>query len=482
MIIADDAATAGRELEAALERVSQRVVAEQLCVLDNSIGFSVSRLVLTKFQLLRAAAPKEAEVVTESEPVFEPERPLALAAHASGTTGEVFDAVRETVSRSELTFRRSERLEATSAQRKPRRDARKTSVGAMTSLPCDRRRKSWCSAAAEERTLGPARESLDSPFEQIAELLDDPSAEVREKAVRDLYEMDPDQAATLVNDALRDGSPEERRRIGSALADSGLLYEAIDDLMAENHESCYGAFSLLFLVAKAGVVEPLSSVIEKHPSLDLSLAVIQAARVEWRTGSRLNLATLSRQTPHSLPNCNPPPPKPSLNSPQSASHKVTQTQMLANTISVLFVLLLSPPLLFNPCVSNFIRNTNPRVISRPRSTPSCSGLNDGAKDQVLLGITGSGKTFTIASVIRTHAAFDARAGAQQDTRRAALSGVSHRSFPRTRSSISSLTTTTTSPKPTFPPPTSTSKKKRSSTKRSIACGCRRRARCSNAAT
>jgi HEAT repeat protein len=114
-----------------------------------------------------------------------------------------------------------------------------------------------------------------TPFEQIAGLLDDPSPAIREKAVRDLYEMDPDQAATLVNDALRDGSPEERRRIGSALADSGLLYEAIDDLMAENHGNCYSAFSLLFLVAKAGVVEPLSSVIEKHPSLDLSLAVIR---------------------------------------------------------------------------------------------------------------------------------------------------------------------------------------------------------------
>jgi HEAT repeat protein len=114
-----------------------------------------------------------------------------------------------------------------------------------------------------------------SPFEQIAELLDDASAEVRQKAVRDLYEMDPDQAATFVNNALRDGSPEERRRIGSALADSGLLYEAIDDLMAEDHENCYSAFSLLFLVAKAGVVEPLSAVIEKHSSLDLSLAVIR---------------------------------------------------------------------------------------------------------------------------------------------------------------------------------------------------------------
>jgi hypothetical protein len=54
-----------------------------------------------------------------------------------------------------------------------------------------------------------------------------------------------------------------------------LLYEAIDDLMAEDHQNCYSAFSLLFLVAKAGIVEPLSAVIEKHPSLDLSLAVIR---------------------------------------------------------------------------------------------------------------------------------------------------------------------------------------------------------------
>lgn len=81
MIVAEDAATAGRELEAALERVSQRVVAEHLCVLDGSIGFSVSRLVLTKFQLLRTKAPKEAEVVTEPEPEFEPpSAPLTLAA------------------------------------------------------------------------------------------------------------------------------------------------------------------------------------------------------------------------------------------------------------------------------------------------------------------------------------------------------------------------------------------------------------------
>jgi len=111
---------------------------------------------------------------------------------------------------------------------------------------------------------------LASPFDQIVVRLDDPSPQVRQKAVRDLYELDPDRAATLVNDALRDGSPEERRRIGSALADSGLLYEAIDDLMAENHGHCYSAFSLLFLVAKAGVVEPLSFLAHQFPTTAIS--------------------------------------------------------------------------------------------------------------------------------------------------------------------------------------------------------------------
>lgn len=148
--------------------------------------------------------------------------------------------------------------------------------------------------AAQElvkRRNEPRRPPANTEFDQIAELLDNPAAAVREKAVRDLYELDADRAASLVNDALRDGSPEERRRIGSALADSGLLYEAIDDLMAENHEHCYSAFSLLFLVAKAGVVEPLSSVIEKHPSLDLSLAVI---RLLASSGEPEVVATLER--------------------------------------------------------------------------------------------------------------------------------------------------------------------------------------------
>jgi hypothetical protein len=85
MIIADDAATAGRELQNALERVSQRVVAEQLCVLDNSIGLSVSHVVLKKFQRLRATDESDrTDLATETESVFvEPAAPLTLVAGAS---------------------------------------------------------------------------------------------------------------------------------------------------------------------------------------------------------------------------------------------------------------------------------------------------------------------------------------------------------------------------------------------------------------
>lgn len=86
MIVADDAATAGRELQSALERVSRRVVAEQLCVLDNSIGLSVSAVVLKKFQRLRTSSETKREAAeTSSEPeVMVSTAPLTLGAGALG--------------------------------------------------------------------------------------------------------------------------------------------------------------------------------------------------------------------------------------------------------------------------------------------------------------------------------------------------------------------------------------------------------------
>src|SRR6185369_688434 len=114
-----------------------------------------------------------------------------------------------------------------------------------------------------------------SPFQEIAASLDSTALETRRRAVRNLYELDPDRAATLFNVALRDGSVEERREFGAALAASGLVEEAVNNLMAKSHKDCYSALSLLFLVAKAGEVQPLIKVIERQPSLELRLALIK---------------------------------------------------------------------------------------------------------------------------------------------------------------------------------------------------------------
>jgi hypothetical protein len=115
----------------------------------------------------------------------------------------------------------------------------------------------------------------DDSFQELADSLEYASIEPSSSAVRDLFERDPDRAASLLNLALRESSPERRRKIGAALAVSGLIDEAIEDLSTKDQASSYSAFSLLFLVAKAGEVQPLIQIIESHPNVELRLAVIR---------------------------------------------------------------------------------------------------------------------------------------------------------------------------------------------------------------
>ena len=102
------------------------------------------------------------------------------------------------------------------------------------------------------------------------------------------------------------------------------------------------------------------------------------------------------------------------------------------------------------------------------------GLKEGEQHQVLLGVTGSGKTFTMAKVIERIG--PCRRWCWRTTRRWPRSFIrnSRRFFRRTRSNISSAITIIISPKPTFPRATSTSKKKPPSTTSSTSCGSRPR--------
>ena len=110
------------------------------------------------------------------------------------------------------------------------------------------------------------------------------------------------------------------------------------------------------------------------------------------------------------------------------------------------------------------------------------GVKRHDRNQVLLGVTGSGKTFTMAKVIEAHPAPGPDPGAQQDAGGPALRRVQELLSRTTRSSISSATTTTTSPKPTCRAPTPISRRNPRSTSRSTACATRPRARCSSATT
>jgi len=132
-------------------------------------------------------------------------------------------------------------------------------------------------------------------FQLITESLDSPWAEIRNAAVRALYDLNPDLANSFFNRALRDGGPDRRRRIGAALAGSGLAGAAINSLTGDSHQNTYGAFSFLFLVAKAGEVEPLMRVIETHPSIELRLAVIKLLALSGEPGIAPAFRRLARR-------------------------------------------------------------------------------------------------------------------------------------------------------------------------------------------
>ncbi|MGI9106175.1 MAG: HEAT repeat domain-containing protein [Pyrinomonadaceae bacterium] len=122
--------------------------------------------------------------------------------------------------------------------------------------------------------LALSRLNTDEAFNEICMAFDDSTVEVRTAAARALYDLTEDRADSFTR-ALREATSERRRQIGAALASSGLADEAISNLTGESRDKTYDAFSLLFLMAKAGEVAPLIHAIESHPDSEVRLAVVK---------------------------------------------------------------------------------------------------------------------------------------------------------------------------------------------------------------
>jgi len=119
-----------------------------------------------------------------------------------------------------------------------------------------------------------AHQGGDESFRLITKSFEDPVAEVRNATARALYDLDANRAATFTR-ALREASPDRRRKIGAAIAGSGLARDAINSLSGESREKTHNAFSILFLMAKAGEVLPLMQAIKEHSDMEVRLAVIK---------------------------------------------------------------------------------------------------------------------------------------------------------------------------------------------------------------
>ena len=119
-----------------------------------------------------------------------------------------------------------------------------------------------------------ARVDTGESFQQVCAAFDDEAKEVRSAAARALYDMPGDRAESFTR-ALREASAERRRNIGASISSSGLASEAIGQLTGESREKTYEAFSLLFLMAKAGEVQALVRAIEGHPNNEVRLAVVK---------------------------------------------------------------------------------------------------------------------------------------------------------------------------------------------------------------
>lgn len=111
-------------------------------------------------------------------------------------------------------------------------------------------------------------------FTRITQAFDDESIEVRNAAARALYQLRVDRSSSFIR-AFKEAPADRGRRIASAVADCGLAADALVDLNSENRDRAYDAFSLLFLIAKAGEIELLMRAVEEHPSIEIRQALVQ---------------------------------------------------------------------------------------------------------------------------------------------------------------------------------------------------------------
>jgi HEAT repeat protein len=113
----------------------------------------------------------------------------------------------------------------------------------------------------------------ESVFPAILVGMADESREVRAAAARSLNRLSFDRADAYVR-VIETEDDETIRAVAKACIQAGIVSQNLDRLTNSDHRQAYETFSLICLLAKAGMNEPVVQAIAEHPRMDVRLKAI----------------------------------------------------------------------------------------------------------------------------------------------------------------------------------------------------------------
>jgi HEAT repeat protein len=113
----------------------------------------------------------------------------------------------------------------------------------------------------------------ESVFSAVLIGMADDSREVRAAAARSLSRLSFDRAEAYVR-VLENADNQMLREVASACIKAGIVAQNIDRLESNDPRQAYEAFSLISLLAKASMIEPILQAISNHSNIDVRLAAI----------------------------------------------------------------------------------------------------------------------------------------------------------------------------------------------------------------
>ena len=113
----------------------------------------------------------------------------------------------------------------------------------------------------------------ESVFAAVLLGLSDETREVRAAAARSLSRFSFDRSDAYVR-VIESGDEETIQNVAAACVQAGIVSQNLDRLASSDHRQAYEAFSLICLLAKAKVNDPILEAIADHPSIDVRLKAV----------------------------------------------------------------------------------------------------------------------------------------------------------------------------------------------------------------